>query len=216
LPTEKNLPATKFIKSVGDQFRNEIGTSWTFPAEYLANLEYEPGERARTGNETSADSNTNTFTRKPVLEFGVVELSGRLQRIAESLCDVGQLTKAIEEYRFRKVPPPTDVDLTGATALQTAVMNIWRRVLGRPRIGMNDNFFDAGGTSLRAVQVIATIKKELKQNLSIVSLFECPTVTLLAANLSAAPGERQGGANAAGAALRGQKRRTNVMRRKAN
>ena len=49
---------------------------------------------------------------------------------------------------------------------------------------MNDNFFEAGGTSLRAVQVIAMIKKELKQTLSIVSLFECPTVTLLAAKLS--------------------------------
>ena len=65
-------------------------------------------------------------------------------------------------------------------------------MLGRPRIGMNDNFFEVGGTSLRAVQVIAMIKKELNQTLSIVSLFECPTVTLLAAKLSAASGEIQG------------------------
>ena len=59
------------------------------------------------------------------------------------------------------------------------------------RVGLNDNFFEAGGTSLRAVQVIAMIKKELNQTLSIVSLFECPTVTLLAAKLSAASGETQ-------------------------
>ena len=72
---------------------------------------------------------------------------------------------------------------------------------------MNDNFFEAGGTSLRAVQVIAMIKKELKQNLSIVSLFECPTVALLAAKLSAASGEVQVGATTARAALRGQRRR---------
>jgi FkbH-like protein len=215
LPTEKNLPATEFIKSVGDQFRNETGTSWTFPAEYLANLEYEPDERAQNGNRPWAGSNTNTFAGKRGSEFGVVELSGRVQRIAESLGDIGQLTRAIEEYRLGKQPPPTDGDLNGATALQTAVMNIWRRVLGRPRVGMNDNFFEAGGTSLKAVQVIAMLKRELKRNLSIVSLFEYPTVTLLAAKLSAAPGEPHGGASAAGAVLRGQNRRTKVMRRKA-
>jgi hypothetical protein len=81
---------------------------------------------------------------------------------------------------------------------------------------MNDNFFEAGGTSLRAVQVIAMIKKELKQTLSIVSLFECPTVTLLAAKLSATPGEAHGGTTTAAAALRGQQRRYNTMRRNAS
>ena len=52
---------------------------------------------------------------------------------------------------------------TGQRRCETALANIWRKVLGRPQIGMNDNFFEAGGTSLRAVQVIAMIKKELKQ-----------------------------------------------------
>jgi hypothetical protein len=78
---------------------------------------------------------------------------------------------------------------------------------------MNDNFFEAGGTSLKAVQVIAMIKKELRQTLSIVSLFECPTVTLLAAKLSATSGETRVGTPTAGAAaLRGQRRRYKAMR----
>ena len=85
--------------------------------------------------------------------------------------------------------------------------------MGR-RIGINDNFFDVGGTSLRAVQVIATIKRELKHSLSIVTLFECPTVTLLAAKLAAASGEPRGRTSAAAAAARGERRR-NVKRRKA-
>ena len=89
-------------------------------------------------------------------------------------------------------------------------------MLGRPRIGMNDNFFEAGGTSLRAVQVIAMIKKELNQTLSIVSLFECPTVTLLAARLSATSGESQGEPPNAAAAQRGRQRRYNTLRRKAS
>ena len=64
-----------------------------------------------------------------------------------------------------------------------------------------------------AVQVIAMIKKELNRSLSIVTLFECPTVSLLAAKLGAASGEPDSGATITGAASRGQRRR-NVVRRK--
>jgi acyl carrier protein len=108
------------------------------------------------------------------------------------------------------------VDTAPGSSLQTTLLNIWRKVLGRPRIGLNDNFFEVGGTSLRAVQVIATIKKELNRNLSIVSLFECPTVKLLADKLSAPTAVPGDAAKAAGAALRGQQRRTSVVRRHAS
>ncbi|MGH8749278.1 MAG: acyl carrier protein, partial [Burkholderiales bacterium] len=71
-----------------------------------------------------------------------------------------------------------------------------------------------GGSSLRAVQVVAAIRRELNRNMPIVSLFECPTVSLLAARLDPACG-RPGGAPAASrAALRGRRRRS-VVRRKA-
>ena len=134
--------------------------------------------------------------------------------IGEHLYDIDRVAKAIEAYRLRKQPLDAPVDVAPSSTLQAALLNIWSRVLGR-RIGIHDNFFDVGGTSLRAVQVIAAIKRELKQHLSIVSLFECPTVSLLAAKLRAASGGRDGAGSAAAAALRGQRRR-NVTRRKAS
>jgi len=142
----------------------------------------------------------------------VVELSGRLQQIAEGLSDTNHLTKAIEHYRLRKQPLPAPEDFAG-TPLQTAVMNIWKKVLAHSQIGINDNFFEVGGTSLKAVQVIALIKKELKQNLSIVSLFEHPTVALLADKLSDIPKTTRRN-NASEAVLRGQRRLKNVMRQR--
>jgi hypothetical protein len=150
------------------------------------------------------------------LAFGVRDRSERLQKIGENLYDVDRLSRAIDEYRLRSQPSHAAADVTPGSTLESALANIWRKVLGRPRIGMNDNFFEVGGTSLRAVQVIAMIKKDLNQTLSIVSLFECPTVTLLAAKLSAASGEVQGGTTTAVAAQRGQHRRYNTMRRKAS
>jgi FkbH-like protein/FkbM family methyltransferase len=214
LPTGKNFPALEFITSIGDQYRNEAGTCWNFPAERLASVEYDPDEKAPSGQEVPATVDPEKLTPRPALAFGVADRSERLQRIGENLYDIDRLAKAIEEYRLRKQPLHAAADVTPGSTLETALTNIWRKVLGRPQIGMNDNFFEAGGTSLRAVQVIAMIKKELKQTLSIVSLFECPTVTLLAAKLNATSGEAHGGTTAA--ALRGQQRRHNTMRRRAS
>jgi hypothetical protein len=60
------------------------------------------------------------------------------------------------------------------------------------------------------------IKRELKQSLSVVSLFECPTVALLAAKLSATSGETHDKTATTAALLRGRQRRHNIARRKAS
>jgi acyl carrier protein len=215
-PTEKNVLALEFITSIGEQYRNETNTSWTFPAERLAVVEYDPDGKTPIGREEPAARNPEKLTPRPGSAFGSAHRSERLQKIGENLYDVRQLSKAIDDYRRRGQPSHAAAHVTPGSALEATLANIWRKVLGRPRIGMNDNFFEVGGTSLRAVQVIAMIKKELNQTLSIVSLFECPTVTLLAAKLSAASGEAQGETTVAVAAQRGQQRRYNTMRRKAS
>ena len=215
LPTERNLPALEFITSIGDQYRNDAGTSWTFPAERLASVEYDPDEKTSIEHEVPAIVNPERLAPRPAWAFGVADRSERLQRIGEELYDIDRLAKAIDEYRLGKQPLRV-ADVTPGNTLEATLTNIWRKVLGRPRVGVNDNFFEAGGTSLKAVRVIAMIKKELNQTLSIVSLFECPTVTLLAAKLSATSGEAQGGATAAAATLRGQHRRHKTIRRKAS
>ena len=54
---------------------------------------------------------------------------------------------------------------------------IWQEVLGIENIGINDNFFDLGGQSLLATQVISRIRQTFKVELPLLSLFEVPTVT---------------------------------------
>jgi FkbH-like protein len=214
LPTGRNLPALEFITNIGDPYRNEAG-AWVFPAGRLAAVKYDPDEKAPIGHEAPAPANPERSTSRPALGFGVADRSECLQRIGQGLYDIGRLAKAIEEYRLGKQALDATADPTPGNTLETALATIWKKVLGRPRIGMNDNFFEAGGTSLKAVQVIAMIKKELNQTLSIVSLFECPTVKLLAAKLGATSGDARVGAPAAEAALRGQRRRYKATRQHA-
>jgi acyl carrier protein len=44
---------------------------------------------------------------------------------------------------------------------EQALAAIWQRVLGVPQVGLDDDFFDLGGTSLGAVKVLVAVKEQL-------------------------------------------------------
>jgi FkbH-like protein len=213
LPTERNLPARDFVSSLGDQYRSKAGESWLFPAEYLARLEYDPDEKTRQSNDKPATPHGEKPALPPASGFGMTVRSEQLQRIGEELYDVSRVRKAIDEFRLRTQGLEGVAEPEPSDSIETTLVNIWRKVLGRPGIGLNVNFFEVGGTSLKAVQVITMIRKQLHQNLSIVSLFECPTVTLLAARLGATGRSPSSEPSTSGAAVRGQQRRSRAMRR---
>jgi acyl transferase domain-containing protein/acyl carrier protein len=69
------------------------------------------------------------------------------------------------------------------TEFESMIAEVWKEVLMRDSIGMHDNFFDLGGHSLLLVQVHARLQKLLHARLSMVKLFEYPTVAALAGYL---------------------------------
>jgi len=213
LPTERNLPAREFVSNLGDQYRSKAGESWLFPAEYLAGLQYNPDEKTQQGNDKPAMANREKPSLPPKFGFGISTRSEQLQQIGEKLYDISRVAKAIREFRLGTGGHDEVAETEPSGWLETVVLNIWRKVLGRPGIGLDVNFFEAGGTSLKAVQVIAMIRKEVKQHLSIISLFESPTVRLLAARLSATAGSPSCEPSTVGAVLRGQQRRSRALRR---
>ncbi|MBD0258067.1 MAG: amino acid adenylation domain-containing protein, partial [Cytophagales bacterium] len=56
------------------------------------------------------------------------------------------------------------------------LLSIWQRVLGRDRIGVNDNFFSLGGHSLKAVALVSGIHKAFEVRLPIAAIFSKPTL----------------------------------------
>jgi hypothetical protein len=74
-------------------------------------------------------------------------------------------------------PPQTDVE--------RMIAETWQRILHVDRVGTHDNFFDLGANSLLMVQAHSHLRTCLNPNLSLVDLFRYPTVSALAAHLSA-------------------------------
>jgi acyl carrier protein len=66
-------------------------------------------------------------------------------------------------------------------AVEEQVAAVWRQVLGVERVGVNDNFFDLGGHSLIATQVVSRLCDAFNLELPLRQLFESPTVAGLAA-----------------------------------
>jgi acyl-CoA synthetase (AMP-forming)/AMP-acid ligase II/acyl carrier protein len=67
------------------------------------------------------------------------------------------------------------------TPVEEKLSEIWSEILGIQRVGVDDNFFQLGGDSLLATQVISRVREALQAELSFISFFETPTIASLAA-----------------------------------
>jgi amino acid adenylation domain-containing protein len=76
-------------------------------------------------------------------------------------------------------------------AVEEQVAMIWRDVLGIEKVGINDNFFDLGGHSLHAMQAVARMGETFKMDVPLSSLFQTPTIALLAGLLTASGRQRR-------------------------
>lgn len=69
------------------------------------------------------------------------------------------------------------------TLTERALLSTWQRVLQRPTLSVDDDFFAMGGHSLLAVQLFNEIDRKLGVRLPLATLFEYRTVSALSAHL---------------------------------
>jgi amino acid adenylation domain-containing protein len=71
------------------------------------------------------------------------------------------------------------------TPTERVVADVWCRVLKLQQVGIQDNFFDLGGHSLSAMQLISQIRSEFHIELPLRTIFVKPTIESLALHLDA-------------------------------
>ncbi|MFL5705776.1 MAG: non-ribosomal peptide synthetase [Ktedonobacteraceae bacterium] len=70
------------------------------------------------------------------------------------------------------------------TSLERNLVSIWQEVLHLDKVGTQDNFFDLGGHSLLLVEIQSKLRDVLQQEITLVDLFQYPTISTLAKYLS--------------------------------
>ena len=184
LATGKNRPAHDFLKAVGKDILEDGGNTATacIPADQLLTLRYQPDEtspsevEAQGPGKLAAQGDTGAVRPLAADHALYEEISSDLRNP-----EVVLARSRSEDRKTRRkdvggfVEPETDREKT--------VARIWQEVLAIDHVGVYDHFFQIGGTSLKAVQVISKLRREFGVKLPAVTLFDRSTVRDLAALL---------------------------------
>jgi len=65
------------------------------------------------------------------------------------------------------------------------LVKIWQEVLGADTVGIRDSFFDLGGHSLKAAQIVSRVYKTCNKKIELKAIFDNPTIEQLAAIIQA-------------------------------
>ncbi|HEU4537513.1 MAG TPA: condensation domain-containing protein, partial [Polyangiaceae bacterium] len=93
----------------------------------------------------------------------------------------------LDRARLPDPPPAGATYVAPRTPSERALAALWQDVLGVERVGASDHFFERGGHSLLAAQVLARVRASLGVDLPLRAIFEAPTLAALAARLDETP-----------------------------
>ena len=177
----KNKPAFQFLESVGSSFRQSSNGSilFRFPADFAASVSFNPqsiaapiSASAEKATETPSSTAPTFAARFACCRWIASEASNpeTILNLIESLATTRQSSQ--ETYES----PRNDMERT--------LCELWQKLLHVERVGIRDDFFALGGTSLLAVRLFAQIEKLTGKKLPLVTLFRAPTIEQLAGLLS--------------------------------
>ena len=81
-----------------------------------------------------------------------------------------------EPVRSIRTDLPSGIETGTGNKVEEALLELWRSTLQNEHIGTKDNFFACGGHSIKAMALIARIKKTFAVPFSIKDLYMHPTV----------------------------------------
>ncbi|KMO27373.1 AMP-binding protein, partial [Methylobacterium aquaticum] len=80
--------------------------------------------------------------------------------------------------------PATSRHIAPQTETERVLAGIWADLLGRERIGRDDDFFAVGGDSISAMQAVTAIRRAFDHDLTLRRFFELKTIAALADELT--------------------------------
>jgi len=179
LPTAKNEPARAFIENVAAQHRSNQGERvvYRIPAQEAQGFAHRPGHdpdavvaASRSGEAKShARSNPNS---------SAIGVSARYAELAK--LTTGQVVQAAvnsASSRMRELP---DAAAPAKTETERRMLMLWIEMTGIQNLGVNDDYFAIGGSSLLAARLFSEISRQFGVKLPLTTILEFPTARALA------------------------------------
>jgi FkbH-like protein len=189
--TPKNEPARAFIESVARQYRrDEPGqTIFCIPAAETSAITHRPGfdpeeviNASRSVERTASSNDMPSATGR----------SERYAALAGQLATIGALDAAVKSQLVRARELPGDA-VAPTTNEEHQMLALWEEILGVRGIGVEDDYFASGGSSLAAATMFAEISRRFGVKLPLTTIVTSPTVRLLSRHVGGARTHPAGG-----------------------
>ncbi len=103
-----------------------------------------------------------------------------IARTRHGKIDRERMLGQIEREASTRPVAPISSDLQFEDDIHQQLAEAWQRILDRPRIGLDDEFFDWGGDSLRAMELASFIERRWKVQIELSRLLSHSTIRRLA------------------------------------
>ena len=176
--TPKNEPALAFADAVVGAFRREVedGVVYDVPADFAAAIVHRAGEDAP---EVIAARKADAAKAPKAAAPALLGRSARYARLATELTTGPAVVQALRAAKH-EVRAFAGVDARPRSATERALVVLWEELLGVSGIGIDDDFFAVGGTSLLAARMIAELAHRRGVALPLTTIVESPTIRLFA------------------------------------
>ncbi len=182
VPTKKNLPARNFLETVAAEWKQptETGNRYAIPVAIAASLIYQPHAAAESSSETVQSGAKTVAQQTRSAEVTSSSKSDRFGKIAAQLQNPEQILQAIANQRQTAHRTVTQPYVAPRTITETELAKLWAELLHLDSVGVKDNYFELGGTSLLSVELFAQVEQRFGKKLPLTALVSSPTVESLA------------------------------------
>jgi FkbH-like protein len=191
IPTARNVPARAFADSVASSYASQAaeGCEYRMPAAVTALIQHRPGHDPAEVLEARAADEKKAAASKP----GVTP--GRSERYSDLALRLWSGKAVLTEMASqpRRARQSAVAAANPTSQLEEQLVELWESLLDIDGVGIDDSFFDLGGTSLISVSLFAEIARQFAVNLPLSAIVEAPTIRSLSRLISApAARERRG------------------------
>jgi thioesterase domain-containing protein len=195
LPTPRNEPARAFAESIAASFRKQEGDQviYCIPAQHARAISHRPGhdpaavvEAQKSEGNKHSTSNSHQRTSP-----SSANRSQRYERLARTFVSGRDVLRAERTANKRARTLPNE-PVKPATDIEDRLLALWEEALGLDGLGVEDDYFALGGSSLVAARLFAEIARQFGVKLPLTSVLESRTVRRLSRHLEPQPMEHSG------------------------
>lgn len=171
------VQTTHRLRKTHSQINTELPAQPTIEVNRL-HKELEEGLLPAEGTDVFSRILGNT---KPQVLVSTRDLPARLEKntFNTTLNSLTESAPLVSPKSVHQRPQLSHSYVPPRNALEHKMTDIWKKFLGIKEVGIYDDFFELGGDSLMAIQLISELRRTLQVELSAQSLLETPTIAAL-------------------------------------